>query len=102
MKKLLEDFIPANFIAEVTGNLEQTIENIETNSKKITKCNNLFVALQGVFVNGEDFIGEAITKGAKAILVSETFDLEKYKNVDIIFVKILDLNKNFGTIVNNF
>ncbi|MDR2401888.1 MAG: Mur ligase domain-containing protein, partial [Cytophagales bacterium] len=86
MKKLLKDFITANFIVEVVGDLERAVDDIETNSKLIEKENTLFVAIQGISVNGEDFIAEAIANGAIAILVTDTFNFEKYKNTQVTFV----------------
>lgn len=102
MKKLLKNFIPEKIIADVWGKLDQEIDDIEVNSKKITQQNTLFIALQGVFVNGEDFIGEAIENGVKAILVSENFDITQYKRENITFVKVFDIKNNFWKIVSNF
>lgn len=100
--KTLRDFIPSDFICDVAGDLGCIIYDIETNSKQVKTKNTLFIALHGVFVNGEDFISEAIKNGVKAVVVDENFNLEEHKNGNVVFVKIFNLKKNVGTIISNF
>jgi UDP-N-acetylmuramoyl-L-alanyl-D-glutamate--2,6-diaminopimelate ligase len=100
--KTLRDFIPSDFICDVAGDLGCIIDDIETNSKQVKTKDPLFIALRGVFVNGEDFISEAIKNGAKAVVVDENFNLEEHKNGNVVFVKIFNLKKNVGTIISNF
>ena len=50
------------------GNLDINIENIECDSRKITK-NTLFIAISGYDSVGHDYIEDAIKNGAIAIIV---------------------------------
>lgn len=100
--KTLRDFIPANLISEVSGDLGHIIDDIATNSKQVKIQNTLFIALHGVFVDGESFISEAVKNGATAVVVDENFNIEEYKNENIVFVKVVDLKKNVGAIISNF
>lgn len=61
------------------GNLDINIENLESDSRKVTK-NTLFVAITGYDVDGHDYIEDAIANGASAILVE---NLEKLRTVKL-------------------
>ncbi len=60
------------------GNLDIEIQNIESDSRKITK-NSLFIAIKGFTTDGHDYIENAIEKGANSIMVEEGFDFRKVK-----------------------
>ncbi len=60
------------------GNIEQEINGIECDSKKVKK-GFLFVAIKGFNVDGHDYIEEAIENGAIAIALEEGFDLKSIK-----------------------
>lgn len=60
---------------KVKGDLEQEIQGIESNSKKIEK-GFLFIAINGFDVDGHQYIGGAIEKGATAVMVEEGCDLK--------------------------
>ncbi len=60
---------------KVKGDLEQEIQGIESNSKKIEK-GFLFIAIKGFDVDGHQYIGGAIEKGATAVMVEEGCDLK--------------------------
>src|SRR3989442_4697331 len=62
--KSLADGIP---IRQVIGTLNRTVESIAYDSRRVQK-NGLFVALRGEKVDGHDFIGQAIEKGASGIV----------------------------------
>src|SRR5437762_2154997 len=62
--KTLADAIP---IRQVIGTLNRTVESIAYDSRRVQK-NGLFVALRGKKVDGHDFIGQAIEKGASGIV----------------------------------
>ena len=48
------------------------VTGITTDSRKISE-GVLFIALKGENFNGEDFVEDAITKGATAAIVSKNF-----------------------------
>lgn len=79
--------------------VDETInyKDMEYDSRKI-KDGDIFVALEGALIDGHEFIDMAVTKGAKAILVSKEVDLKH--NVNYYLVK--DLRKNLGHIASNF
>ena len=53
--------------AEVTGDREIEIENIEYDSRHI-KANSLFVAVTGFKTDGYNYVSEALSKGAVAVM----------------------------------
>ena len=65
-----------NFRAK--GELDIDINTITDDSRKIVEgC--LFVAIKGFDFDGHDFVNEAISKGAKAVMVDIRADLKKIK-----------------------
>ncbi|MCI8383382.1 MAG: UDP-N-acetylmuramoyl-L-alanyl-D-glutamate--2,6-diaminopimelate ligase [Clostridia bacterium] len=60
---------------KVKGDLEQEIQKVESNSKNIKK-DDLFIAIKGFDVDGHQYIGKAIEKGAIAVMVEEGCDLK--------------------------
>ncbi|WP_208754318.1 UDP-N-acetylmuramoyl-L-alanyl-D-glutamate--2,6-diaminopimelate ligase [Enterobacteriaceae endosymbiont of Neohaemonia nigricornis] len=68
------------------------IQNISTNSKQI-KPNWLFIALKGYICNGRNFINEAISNGASAILTYNNTNNTNYifynNHIPIIYIKKL-------------
>jgi UDP-N-acetylmuramoyl-L-alanyl-D-glutamate--2,6-diaminopimelate ligase len=54
-------------VRQVIGTLDRTVESIAYDSRRVQK-NGLFVALRGEKADGHDFIGQAIEKGATAIM----------------------------------
>ena len=73
--------IPLKLIDD-KANDDINLSGIQTNSKMIQN-GNLFVAINGNNYNGEDYIDEAIGKGALAILTSNK-EIKK-ENIPIIF-----------------
>ena len=57
--------------AEKNSDAEIFFDSISTDSRKI-KGGELFVAIKGENMNGESFAGDAIKKGASAVMVSKT------------------------------
>lgn len=66
------------------GNLDINIKNIANNSKQVEE-GSLFVCIDGFEVDGHQYIENAITKGAKAILVQKTVEVEE--NVTVVLVE---------------
>src|SRR5213595_1481772 len=54
-------------VREIVGPIDRTVESIAYDSRRVQK-NGLFVALRGEKVDGHDFIGQAIEKGASGIV----------------------------------
>ena len=66
------------------GEVKEVFSDITTDTRKIVR-NSLFIALKGEKFNGEDFVAEAVEKGAAGIVVSENFKGE-IKNAAIFKV----------------
>jgi UDP-N-acetylmuramyl-tripeptide synthetase len=67
MAKYLPDLLALITSSEVKGNQAITIEQIAYDSRKVGP-NSLFICLKGSTVDGHDFAGTAVTKGAVAVL----------------------------------
>lgn len=67
------------------GNLDIDIENIESDSRKVTP-NSMFIAIKGFDVDGHEYIQNSIENGAKVIVIEEETDLKKIKVPDDITV----------------
>ncbi|GHV29829.1 UDP-N-acetylmuramoyl-tripeptide--D-alanyl-D-alanine ligase [Clostridia bacterium] len=79
------------------------IEKIVTDTRE-NVSGGLFVALKGENFDGHDFVGEAINKGAKAILVSEDFNFSNSpalsSSAEIIVLKAKNMLKVLMQIVS--
>lgn len=86
-------------ILDCWGELEQEIKGISYDSRK-TKKGDVFVALKGTYLDGHDFIQNAIKNGASALLV-EDFPAIK-ENVNIPIVKVKNTRRALSRIAFNF
>jgi UDP-N-acetylmuramoyl-L-alanyl-D-glutamate--2,6-diaminopimelate ligase len=75
-------------------NLE--IENIQSDSRKITK-NSLFIAIRGFNVDGHEYIKAAIKNGA-IYTICEVIP----SNINGTFIKIKDTSEVIGSLASNF
>lgn len=79
----LAEIIKGLELVRVRGRLDIEVRGIAYNSKKV--CPDfIFVAVEGLRLDGHSFIGEAISKGARAIVVSKDIDIN---GVTLIKVK---------------
>lgn len=72
---------------EVKGTTNVEIGKIEYDSKKIEK-NDVFVAIKGYAQDGNDYITEAIDKGAICIIVENDVDTNLYEGKDVTVIKV--------------
>lgn len=72
---------------EVKGTTNVEIGKIEYDSKKIEK-NDVFVAIKGYAQDGNDYITEAINKGAICIIVENDVDTNLYEGKDVTVIKV--------------
>lgn len=80
----LKDMLTAVTPLTVVGDLDLEVTGLAYDSRQVT-AGNLFFALPGVNVDGFDYIAQAVTQGATAI-VSERDPLEQYPGCS--FVKV--------------
>lgn len=81
----------------IGGNLERNIEMVCTDSRKCS-ANSLFIAVKGADVDGHDYIGSAIEKGATTIICEKMPDTTD----NICYVEIKGGRKAVAEIAANF
>lgn len=70
----------------ITGDTNIDINKIEYNSQKIEQ-NDIFVAIKGYKEDGNDYIKEAVEKGAVCIVTEDNLDASKLPNITIVRVQ---------------
>ena len=85
---------------DIAGNIP--IKSISTDTRSIKK-NSLFIAIKGKNFDGNDFVEDAITKGA-LYAIADKKKYENQKNKKIIYVKntVKALKKISGNIINEY
>ena len=96
--KLLKDILYKVSIETVIGSTEININKIEFNSSKICK-NDLFVAISGNLLDGNQFVSESIERGAKVILCEE-FPKNILKK--ITYIRVKDARESLALICANY
>lgn len=81
----------------IKGNEESKIQNIRYDNRKIEQ-GDIFVCVKGFKVDGHSFIGDAVKKGAKAIIVQEDVSVPE----DIIIIKVKDTRKALALMSSNY
>lgn len=82
---------------QVIGNPDIEITQIVTNSKKASQ-KALFICIEGFHVDGHNYINEAISKGAKAILISKDVHILP----SVTYVKVADCRQATSIIADTF
>ncbi len=95
---LLKDILYKVKLLSVSGNMEQQINAIQFDSRKVQK-NDAFVAVAGTQVNGHEYIESAILKGAVAI-ICEVFP-EKLQE-GITYIQTSNSARALGLMADNF
>lgn len=80
----------------ISGNLEDNINEVVIDSSVANKT-SLFVCLNGVYVDGHDFIKDAYDQGCRNFVVEKDIDLK-----DANVVKVSDTRKSLSIIAQNF
>lgn len=70
----------------IIGDTNIDINKIEYNSQKI-ESNDVFVAIKGYKEDGNDYIKEAVEKGAVCIVTEDNLDASKLPNITIVRVQ---------------
>jgi UDP-N-acetylmuramoyl-L-alanyl-D-glutamate--2,6-diaminopimelate ligase len=96
--KLLTDILQNILPIETIGPVNIAIQSLALDSRKVEKS-SLFVAVNGTQVNGHDFIGAAIQKGATAI-VCEKLPEEGQNN--ITYIRVENPAQSLGIMAANF
>jgi UDP-N-acetylmuramoyl-L-alanyl-D-glutamate--2,6-diaminopimelate ligase len=82
----LKKLIAAIPIIKIEGGEDMLISGIHSDSRKVEK-GTLFVAIKGTTVDGHDYIGNAIEKGASSIVCEHVPENHERQNVTFIVVQ---------------
>ena len=84
------------------GEIDREVTTIENDSRKVTE-GSMFFAIKGFSTDGTQYIETAIEKGAKVILVDETFDVKSIKLPnDVTLVMVPDARYAMAICACNF
>ncbi|EOU1681491.1 UDP-N-acetylmuramoyl-L-alanyl-D-glutamate--2,6-diaminopimelate ligase [Clostridium perfringens] len=81
----------------IKGNEESKVQNIRYDNRKIEQ-GDAFVCVKGFKVDGHSFIGDAIKKGARVLIVQEEVSVQE----DITIIKVKDTRKALAIISSNY
>ena len=81
----------------IKGNLDVEVNNIYYDSRKVEE-GSLFYCMEGASVDGHDYIGSAIEKGAKVIIISKDVNIDS----DVTVIKIENTRRMLSKIAINF
>ena len=62
------------------GDIDIEINSVKNDSRKVEN-GDLFISIKGYETDGADYVGEAVEKGAKAVLVEEGTNLKELKTL---------------------
>ncbi|MBZ4656301.1 MAG: UDP-N-acetylmuramoylalanyl-D-glutamyl-2,6-diaminopimelate--D-alanyl-D-alanyl ligase, partial [Thermoanaerobacter sp.] len=87
MELLIDEIVRATEGKLIKGNLKDKVMGISTDSRKVKK-DELFIPLKGEKYDGEDFVKDAIDKGASAVITARLDNVECLKDfsVNVIYV----------------
>jgi len=96
---IINDFLLKDIVVATSGEIlqtEQTIfRGVSTNSKEL-QTEAIFIPLKGERFDAHDFIGEAISNGAKLILTAKDLELED----GVTYVKVTDTLEALQSLAN--
>ncbi len=84
-------------LERIKGNIEIEIKGLAQNSK-LVQPGDIFVSIVGFVADGHDYITEAISKGARAILVQKEIPI----NSDIATILVKDTRKALAFLANRY
>ncbi|MBI3582353.1 MAG: UDP-N-acetylmuramoyl-L-alanyl-D-glutamate--2,6-diaminopimelate ligase [Nitrospinae bacterium] len=104
--KIQEIFKEVDLI-NVNGSMEREISSVYYDSRKVDK-GSLFVAIKGLKSDGHNYLGEAIKRGAKAVVVENGLLVGDFKSKirnpksEITYITVRDSRKALALISANF
>ena len=96
--KLIREILYRVDINRVFGNTSLSIEKVEFDSRLVTRS-DMYVAINGVNVNGHDYISQAIENGAKCIICEE---MPEDKVDDIVYINVPCSREALAIICSNY
>ena len=95
----LRELIRALENSRLSGDAQVEIKDIQSDSRQVT-AGSLFVAVRGTAVDGHDYIGNAIEKGAVAIVCEEI--PEELASKPVAFVEVGDSATALGKLISRW
>ena len=96
--KILSDILEHINVEQISGRKDMPVTGISFNSQEV-KPGHIFVAVVGTRVDGHDFIGEALEKGA-VVIACEKLPAELKKNIS--YLKVNESNEILGLLSSAF
>lgn len=96
--KILKDILYKVSLEAVVGNTSVAIENMHFDSRKIS-MNDVFVAIRGTLSDGHQYIGQAIEKGALAVICEE---MPPQKINGVTYVQVKDSQEALAFMAANY
>ena len=96
--KLLREILYKVEINSISGNTSLEVNNIEFDSRLI-KEGDIYVAVNGVNVDGHTFISQAVQNGAKCIVCEK---IPEQKNQEVVYVNVKSSRKALAIISSNY
>lgn len=96
--KLLSDILYKTGAEKITGMAAIPVNRVTTDSRKTGKS-SLFIAVRGTRTDGHQFINDAVSGGAVAIVCEE---MPRKLSSRITYVQVPDSRKSLGIIASNF
>lgn len=94
----LKDILYKAGLQEVRGDIAQVVNNVVFDSRQVTQ-GSLFIAVRGTQTDGHKYIGQAIEKGAVAIVCEE---LPDQPGDHINYIKVKNSSLALGYIAANY
>ena len=96
--KLIREILYKVEINSVVGNTSVSIEKVEFDSRLVTK-GDMYVAINGVNVDGHDFINQAIVNGAVCIVCE---NLPKEIADEVVYISVPNSRDALAFISSNY
>lgn len=96
---ILKEILRGVTYKELCGSADTEIAGLTFDSRTVSE-GDCFIAVEGVSVDGHNFIAKAIEQGAKAVVCHHI--PEEAVNADCTFVVVEDSNLALGTMASNF
>jgi len=101
MEKNLKDILKNIVTLNIIGDESVVISSIEFDSRKVTD-GSVFVAINGVAVDGHKYIDKAIALGASAIVYQNKESVIEINNSDVTLIQVDDSKEALGFMASNF
>lgn len=93
----LKDILKGVNYSVLNGDVDLLINDLKTDSRKVLN-NDVFIAIKGFNSDGHDYIPEAISKGAKVIVVSSLVKIYG----DVVIIKVDDTRVALSYMASNY